>query len=328
MKLSVIIPAYNAERFILKSYHSILNQDIKDFEIIYVDNNSSDATLKEIKKLSAIDDRVNGYIQEVQGAGPTRNKGLANANGKYLYFFDVDDEIYPGALNKMITVLDNNSNVEAVFGKMVKSNRGICDTVKPQNETDSVILKPTPHWGLYWFSSLKNAVGPPAFLYRKEVFDKIGNYNVDLRIGQDTALDIKLGMTCNVAFLDTYIYLYYKHEASTIEQFKETTSRATLQWPRFVKEHLPFYLNLNAGVEFNRMFLRQLYIILAKQIYLTKGISKRFRFKKKLLSEIKPLRPSLIIRLYLIFLVIFPYSFVMKFYSYYIVPYIVKNNNV
>lgn len=324
MKLSVIIPAYNASQFIRKSYTSILNQNIEDFEIIYVDNNSSDTTLNEIKKLSDIDKRVSWYIQKTQGAGATRNKGLEHAKGNYLYFFDVDDEIYPNAINKMISVLDANQEIEAVFGKMMKSSKGISETLKPKDETNELIIKPKPFWGLQWFSSLKTVVGPPAFLYRREVFDKIGGYNEALRIGQDTAVDIKLGMTCNVAFLDTYIYLYYKHTTSTIEQFKEVTPRATLQWPRFVKEHLPFYLDNKHEKEFGQKFLQQLYTILAKQIYFTKGLTERYAFKNQLLSEIELVKPPFLIRLYLNFLALFPFSYVLKFYNYYLVPYIVK----
>ena len=69
MKISVIIPAYNASRFITKSYTSILNQNIEDFEIIYVDNNSSDTTLEKIKNLSKTDERISWYVQKTQGAG-------------------------------------------------------------------------------------------------------------------------------------------------------------------------------------------------------------------------------------------------------------------
>ncbi len=324
MKLSVIIPAYNAERFISKSYQSILDQNINDFEIIYVDNNSSDGTLEEIKKLSLTDNRVQWFTQKEQGAGPTRNMGLANAKGDYLYFFDVDDEIFPNALHKMISVLDSNPEVESVFGKMLKSDKGISETKIPNDETNELILKPRPYWGLHWFSSLKHVVGPPAFLYRKDVFNKIGGYNGALRIGQDTALDIKLGMLCNVAFLDSYIYLYFKHTTSTIEQFKDVTSRAVLQWPRFVKEHLPFYLAHQQEVEFGKKFKLQLYNLMAKQIYHTKGFSKRHSVKQQLLSDVKDIDLPFLIKLFLNLLVLFPFSYVLKFYSYYIVPYIVK----
>ena len=324
MKLSVVIPAYNAAQFIESSYQSILDQNIDDIEIIYVDNNSTDDTLKEIKKIQLKDNRVSTYSEPIQGAVPTRNKGLVNAKGEYIYFFDVDDGIYPNALSKMIDVLDTHEAVEAVVGKMVKSQLSIEKTLKPTDETFEVIIKPKPYWGLLWFSDLSQVVGPPAFMYRKTVFDKIGIYNKDLRIGQDTALDIKLGMTCNIAFLDMYVYLYYKHTDSTIDSFKKKIHRSFMQWPRFVKEHLPFYLENETPLEFNKMFFNQLYQIMGKQVYFTKGVFKRNRIKNRLLDDIKTVRVPFLIRLFLSILVVLPFSYVIKFYGYYLVPYIVK----
>ena len=243
MKLSVVIPVYNGAIFIKKSYHSIVNQQLDDFEILYVDNYSKDGSLEKIKEFVEKDSRVKILIQKKQGASSARNMGITNAKGKYIYVFDVDDEIYPNALNKMISVLDEYENIDAVFGKMVKSYKGISETLKPSDETSEVILKDKPYWGLYWFSNLKHVVGPPGFLYKSTVFSKIGMYNESIRNNEDTALDIKLGMTCNIAFLDMYVYLYFKHEDSTIQQSKKTMPRAFMVWPRLVKEHMPFYLN-------------------------------------------------------------------------------------
>src|SRR5690606_10978216 len=104
-----------------------------------------------------------------------------------------------------------NPNVDAVVGKMVKSHKDLQNTVKPADETNEVTFKEKPYWGMKWFSSLRNVVGAAAFLYRKSVFDTIGNYNVNISMGTDTAVDIKLGMLCNVAYINTYIYLYFKH---------------------------------------------------------------------------------------------------------------------
>ena len=119
MKISVVIPVYNGGDFIEKSYDSILNQNLSDFEIIYVDNNSKDDSVANIKKVVERDPRARLLIQPTQGAAPARNMGIKEAAGEYVYVFDVDDEIYPNALNTMISVLDDHTNVEAVFGKMV-----------------------------------------------------------------------------------------------------------------------------------------------------------------------------------------------------------------
>ena len=324
MKLSVIIPAFNATQFIRSSYESIMNQGISDYEIIYVDNNSSDATLDEIKKIQKLNSRVSYYQQSVPGSAPTRNKGIEHAKGDYLYFFDVDDAIFPEALQRMIQVLDTYPDVEAVFGKMVKSRKRLKEIKKPTDETYDVILKPKPYWGLQWFSDLSSVVGPPAFLYRRTVFDKIGIYNVDLRIGQDTALDIKLGMTCDIAFLDMYVYMYFKHTSSTIEKSKRKQARAFMQWPRLVKEHLPFYIENAVPLEFKKMLFEQIYEVMGKQVYLTKGLVNRKTLKKNLLNDIQAIHVPSILRIWLSVLVLIPISYTMKFYVYYLVPYIVK----
>lgn len=320
MKLSVIIPVFNGENFINKSYGSIISQKLNsyDYEIIFIDNNSTDNSVNTILKLQRRDSKVILFKEIRQGAAAARNKGIINAKGEYVYFFDVDDEIYPNALNKMIRVLDLHRDVDAVFGKMVKSRKGIDDTIKPDDETDNIILKPTPYWGIYWFSSLKNVVGPPAFLYRKTVFNKIGIYNVDLRIGQDTALDIKLGMTCEVAFIDTYIYLYYKHEQSSIEKARKNEDMIFHTWNRLVKEHLPFSLNNDVPIEFDKILYRQLISNMGKLIAYSKGFRNRLTIKKKVINDMRPINVPFYIRGYLSLLVFLPFKIFLKFYVYYL----------
>ena len=315
MNLSVVIPVYNGADFIRKSYDSIVKQNIKDFEIIYVDNNSEDDSVKNIKQLVNTDSRVSLYHQERQGAGPTRNLGIEMAKGRFVYLLDVDDAVFPNALKNMISVLMKHPEVDAVFGKMKKSHQAISDILQPENETFEVVIKEKPYWGIRWFSNLADVVGPPAFLYRASVFETIGAYNDELRLGQDTAFDIKLGMLCNIAFLDMFIYLYFKHEASTTQSVKKNTSRAFMVWPRLVREHLPFYLEHETPLRFKTLLFAQLFQSIGRQILFTKGFSNRLHLKRKLLSELKTIRIPFIIRVYLPILVLFPFEFVGKIYG-------------
>jgi len=324
MKLSVIIPVYNGADFIEKSYNSIINQQLADFEILYVDNNSKDNSVEKIESLIQTDARVKLLIQTKQGAAPARNKGIEKAQGDYMYLFDVDDEIYPGALKSMLEVLENHPNLDAVFGKMVKSNKGISEIIKPNDETFKTVLYDKPYWGLFWFASLKEVVGPPAFLYRASVFKKIGLYNETLRIGQDTALDIKLGMTCDIAFLDRYVYLYFKHTKSTIQQAKRSMPRAFMVWPRLVKEHLPFYLEQETPKRFQELLFSQLFQSMGRQLVFTKGFVTRSRLKRELYNQLKDVSIPFLIRLYLSILVILPLEVLRKVYGYYVVPFTVK----
>ncbi|TYB77005.1 glycosyltransferase family 2 protein [Bizionia myxarmorum] len=319
MKLSVIIPVFNGANFINKAYNAIVAQELYryEYEILFIDNNSTDNSIKIIKELQGQDSKVKFFTEKLQGAAAARNAGIDNACGDYLYMFDVDDDIYPNALRKMIHVLDSHITVDAVFGKMVKSNKGINDTIKPNDETDAIIFKETPYWGIHWFTSLKNVVGPPAFLYRKRAFDKIGNYNVELKIGQDTALDIKLGMTCNIAFLDTYIYLYYKHQASSIQKAKKHQNIIFHTWTRLVKEHLPFCLKADVPIEFKEILYKGLFSSMGKLIVYTNGFENRRTIRNKVLNDVRPLEVPFYMRWYLTLLAYVPLTSLLKFYVYY-----------
>ncbi|WP_026753221.1 glycosyltransferase family 2 protein [Sediminibacter sp. Hel_I_10] len=327
MKLSVVIPVYNAAEFIEKSYRSIAEQNLKDFEIIYVNNNSIDNSIKKINKILTNDKRVKLIEQPKQGAAAARNLGIEEAHGDYIYVFDVDDEIYPNALNAMICVLDSHPKAHAVFGKMVKSKHSIAKTIKPEDETNEVIIKEKPYWGLAWFADLSIVVGPPAFLYRRSVFKSIGTYNEAIRNNEDTAFDIKLGMTCTVAFLDRYVYLYFKHESSTIQTSKRQMPRAFMVWPRLVKEHLPFYLTNEVPICFKHLLFTQIYQSMGRQIEYTKGLSERKKLKSVLLDDINSINVPVLIKFYLNILVFFSFAPVRKIYSYYIVPAVIKNRS-
>lgn len=101
--VSVIIPSYNAERFISECLDSVLNQTLSDIEIIVVDDGSSDSTMSIIEGYANKDKRVTALTQENSYAGVARNNGMAHATGEYLYFLDSDDFIDKRALELMVS---------------------------------------------------------------------------------------------------------------------------------------------------------------------------------------------------------------------------------
>lgn len=90
-KVSVIIPVYNTEAYVEEAVRSIMNQTLRDIEIIIINDGSTDNSLSVIKKLALEDDRINYYSQINQGQSVARNAGIKEAKGKYLYFMDSDD---------------------------------------------------------------------------------------------------------------------------------------------------------------------------------------------------------------------------------------------
>lgn len=89
MKYSVVIPLYNKEHFIKKAIQSVLKQSFQDFEIIIVDDGSTDRSLEIARKFES--EKLKVYTQPNQGVSVARNKGIENASGEYIAFLDADD---------------------------------------------------------------------------------------------------------------------------------------------------------------------------------------------------------------------------------------------
>ena len=107
VEISVIIPVYNAEKYLLLTLRSIFNQTFKDFEVICVNDGSTDGSLNLLKEIK--DDRLKIINQENQGVSAARNVGVRNAKGKWVSFFDADDLMMPTFLEKMLTIAKENS---------------------------------------------------------------------------------------------------------------------------------------------------------------------------------------------------------------------------
>ena len=91
IKVSVIIPVYNVEKYLRQNLESVANQTLKDIEIICVDDGSTDSSFEIVKEFAEKDSRFIAVSQENGGAGAARNNGLRRAKGKYLSFLDSDD---------------------------------------------------------------------------------------------------------------------------------------------------------------------------------------------------------------------------------------------
>lgn len=99
-KVSVIIPCYNAEKYLRQCLDSVAAQTLKDIEVICVDDGSSDTTMDILREFQQKDDRFKIITQNNAGAGAARNNGLRRAEGEYLSFLDADDFFEPEMLEK------------------------------------------------------------------------------------------------------------------------------------------------------------------------------------------------------------------------------------
>ncbi len=112
--ISVIIPIYNVEEYLRECIDSVLNQTYQNFEIILVDDGSTDSSGTICDEYVDKDDRVSVVHQKNAGPSKTRNTGLENATGKYIYFLDSDDYIEKNALELLINTAESN-DADLVF---------------------------------------------------------------------------------------------------------------------------------------------------------------------------------------------------------------------
>ena len=115
VKVSVIIPVYNAEKYLKQCLNSICRQTLQDIEIICVDDGSTDNSLNILQEYANADTRIQVLTQKNQGAGAARNYGLRTARGLYLSFLDADDFFEPNMLEEAINAIELYSADFIVF---------------------------------------------------------------------------------------------------------------------------------------------------------------------------------------------------------------------
>lgn len=106
MKVSIITPCYNSERYIKQTIISVQNQTLSDWELIVVDDGSTDNSANIVSQISEIDNRIKLIKKENGGSASARKLGLSLARGKYIQFLDADDTIDPNKLQYQVTLMD------------------------------------------------------------------------------------------------------------------------------------------------------------------------------------------------------------------------------
>lgn len=109
VNISLIIPCYNSEKYLIKNIESIVNQTYKNFEAIYINDGSTDRTLDILEKYKKNDDRIKIISIKNSGVSHARNIGIENALGKYIAFVDSDDYIKTDYLEKLYNNTENDS---------------------------------------------------------------------------------------------------------------------------------------------------------------------------------------------------------------------------
>lgn len=119
-RFSIIIPAFNVEKYVEKCVYSVINQNYKDYEILLINDGSTDRTLAICKNLAKEYQKIRLFSKENEGLSETRNYGIKRACGDYLYFLDADDLMEIDALSNIDSCLKNQNNPDIIITNYIK----------------------------------------------------------------------------------------------------------------------------------------------------------------------------------------------------------------
>lgn len=204
-KVSIVLPVYNGEKYIKESIDSIIGQKFSDWELLIIDDCSSDRTPNIISHYEEQDKRIRVIRNDKNERLPkSLNIGFRNAVGEFLTWTSDDNVFLPDALSKMVEILDENRH-----SGMVCCNMYLIDDIgniigeKKVGANDLCV---------------SNCIGA-CFLYRKSIMEKIGEYDTSLFLVEDYDYWIRIEKECrSILYCEEFLYKYRKHTESLSEK--------------------------------------------------------------------------------------------------------------
>ena len=224
INISIIVPIYNIEKKLNKCIYSILEQTYKNFELILVNDGSTDNSLKICNEYKRKDNRIKINNKENQGLVLARKSGLDEATGKYIIFIDGDDWVHKDLLNILYKEAEQEScdivacNPYLVYGngliKRIRKDFDVNKTYKNEDIKNDILSKfagdigfPTSVWGK---------------IYKRELFENYGEYFFKIHFfGEDLALNMELLPKCKKVRVINEALYYYRCGGGTTKYMKD-----------------------------------------------------------------------------------------------------------
>ena len=227
---TVIIPLYNKEKYIENAIKSILNQTFTDFELLVINDSSTDKSIEIASEF--LSEKVQLISHEKNsGLAATRNTGIKNANSNYITFLDADDLWKPTYLEKIFYLIQNFSearifatNYEEIWDKTVK---------KPHNELDESEKKFSGYINFFRTNIKQGLYNHGSVCLHKEVYENVGFYNENIQLSQDLDFNIRANYHYKLAY-DNSVQMSY---------FMQTENQLTRS--SIIKKTIPNYDNYN-----------------------------------------------------------------------------------
>jgi len=207
---SVIVPTFNRAHLLFGTLESVFGQTFTDFEIIVVDDGSTDGTMKYLRSLGK-DVRV--FQQSNRGAGPARNLGARHAHGRYLAFLDSDDLWFPWTLQVYHDVIRGHQEPSFIVGKPhVFSDKLELDKVASsaaQDEWFVDYLASGDQWR-WW--------GASSFIVRRDAFEAVGGFTEEWVNAEDTDLTLRMGVAPGFVQITAPVTFAFREHAASVSK--------------------------------------------------------------------------------------------------------------
>lgn len=235
--ISIIVPVYNTEQYLKRCIESIQNQTYTNLEIILIDDGSTDKSLAICEQYAEADKRIKVIHQENQGVSSARNKGLSNANGKYIGFVDSDDYISKDMYEILVREMEN-ADVDMVAcgynfdvnGKIVsvRNERDVVERIMPAEKFMYYAYNRDQYRGVANYTVCK--------LYSRKIIDMF-QIKFDRRfiIGEDMVFTTIFYLNCrNIKYINMPLYYYYVRSNSAINDVSKDKQNVLLAYEEVI----------------------------------------------------------------------------------------------
>jgi glycosyltransferase involved in cell wall biosynthesis len=249
--VSIVIPAYNHAPYVAETIDSVLRQTYQNWELIIIDDGSTDATPEIIQRYS--DPRIRAYRQENRGLSATLNRGIELARGQYFAFLPSDDIYEPDKLAVQVPVLEENPTVGVVFSwQTVIDTEGKLSTEQHVQEWFTVSFETKEEIFPALFE--RDFLSTPTHLLRMECFARVGRFDESLVTAQDYDLWLRILQYYDMRLLKRPLVKmrWHEHNQTRVVTPQTERERATVLLKAFrslaIEEIFPSLAGLAADI--------------------------------------------------------------------------------
>lgn len=203
IQLSVVMSVYNGEKFLSEAVSSILNQTLRDFEFIIIDDGSTDKSLEILNKFAGVDERIKLISWENKGLIYSLNEGVKMAQGEYIARMDADDISIPNRLEKQLKYAQEKGL--AVCGTWASM-------INEDGEDIGIMDYPPSVKGIKSYTLSHNPFIHSSVIFRKDVFEKVGGYNKRFKYIEDYELWSRIVFKYKTSNIQESLLKYRKHD--------------------------------------------------------------------------------------------------------------------